>query len=418
MMTRLLRIGERLLTIAVALLFAFRRRPIPEPPPADAPASTARDSWLWGFAKRWGIRSIIIVGVVGVIGAIVVVSGIVPITASAGHWTITKWFLDFAKSRSVATHSIRITAPPLDDPLLVVKGAGQYDYACRPCHGSPSFDQPRVARQMTPRPPDLRQSVRKFDDAQLFYIVKHGIKMTGMPAWPSQLRDDEVWGMIAFLRTLPGLDPTKYDALANGASDGSPRAPIEELVAPSRVPEAVTDSCARCHGTDGLGRGVGAFPVVAGQRVAYLRASLDAYLKGERHSGIMEPVAAALGPDEMQEIAEYYSALDASSTRGDRRADGDVERGRHIAEKGLPEKLVPACMSCHGQHEIRRNPHYPKLEGQYAEYLRLQLQLFRERKRGGTPYHHIMQRVATQLTDEDIRDVTEYLAALPPRGER
>jgi cytochrome c553 len=342
----------------------------------------------------------------------------VPIKASSGHWTITKLFLDFAKNRSVATHSIGITAPPLDDPLLVLKGAGQYDYACRPCHGSPSFDQPRVAGAMTPTPPDLRQSVREFDDPELFYIVKHGIKLTGMPAWPAQRRDDEVWAMVAFLRRLPGLDARAYDALASGPVEESPRPPIEELAPPARVPEAVTDSCARCHGVDGRGRGTGAFPILAGQHAAYLRASLDAYLKGERHSGIMEPVAAALGPDEMQEIAEYYSGLEAGPVPGERRGDANLDRGRQIAQTGLPDKLVPACLSCHGEHDIRRNPHYPTLAGQYPEYLRLQLTLFRDRTRGGTPYHHIMRRVATQLSDEEIRDVAAYLASLPAPGRR
>jgi cytochrome c553 len=415
MMARLLRAAERVLAIAVALLFAFRGRPAPTPPAETDVRPAGRDAGLWHLAIRWGFRAAVVLGAMGTLGAIVVLSGVVPIKASSGHWTITKRFLEFSKRRSVATHSLGITAPPLDDRRLVLRGAGQYDYACRPCHGSPSFDQPRVASRMTPTPPDLRESVRKYDDPALFYIVKHGIKLTGMPAWPSQQRDDEVWAMVAFLRTLPGLDAAAYDALARGPVDESPRVPIEALVAPSQVPEAVTDSCARCHGVDGLGRG--AFPVLAGQHAAYLRASLDAYLKGERHSGIMEPVAASLGPDEMQEIAEYYSSLEAAPPLA-APGDADVDRGRRIAERGLPEKLVPACMSCHGEHEIRRNPHYPKLAGQYAEYIRQQLRVFRDRKRGGTPYHHIMQRVATQLSDDDIRDVAAYLASLPAPGGR
>lgn len=417
MMGRLLKAGERLLAIAVALLFAFRRRTAAASAGRPEAPENAKGTRLWAFAKRWIVRAAVVLSAMGAAGALVVISGIVPIKASSGHWRITKLFLDFAKNRSVATHSIGITAPPLDDPLLVLKGAGQYDYACRPCHGSPGFDRPRVAGAMTPTPPDLRQSVREFDDPELFYIVKHGIKLTGMPAWPAQRRDDEVWAMVAFLRRLPGLDARAYGALASGPVEESPRPPIEELVPPARVPEAVTDSCARCHGVDGRGRGTGAFPVLAGQRVAYLRASLDAYLKGERHSGIMEPIAAALGPDEMQEIAEYYSSLEARPAGADS-VEGDVERGRQIAHTGLPDKLVPPCMSCHGQHEIERNPHYPKLAGQYAEYIRTQLRVFRDRNRGGTPYHHIMQRVATQLSDEDIRDAAAYLASLAPQKGR
>ena len=59
---------------------------------------------------------------------------------------------------------------------------------------------------MLPVPPDLSATVDEWTDAQLFRIVKHGIRFTGMPAWPTQTRDDEVWMMVAFLRALPEFD--------------------------------------------------------------------------------------------------------------------------------------------------------------------------------------------------------------------
>ncbi|MFN2428348.1 MAG: cytochrome c, partial [Candidatus Binatia bacterium] len=72
------------------------------------------------------------------------------------------------------------------------------------------LQQPRIAAAMTPKPPDLRTVALTFDPEELFYIVKHGIKFTGMPAWPALERDDEVWAVVAFLRMLPTLDPGEY----------------------------------------------------------------------------------------------------------------------------------------------------------------------------------------------------------------
>lgn len=418
MIRRLLLVTVRLALIVMGLLSMFRGRPAL--PTAGAGAAGGEgESWLWIVAKRWAFRAIVVLTVLGAGGVLVVLSGVVPIKASSGHWSITAWFLDFAKARSVATHTIGIKAPALDDPRLVTIGAGQYAVACRPCHGSPSLEQPRIARRMTPTPPDLRESAGQFDPEELFYIVKHGIKLTGMPAWPASDRDDEVWAMVAFLRVLPRMDAEEYDRLANGPAPEMTGEPIEELVPPARLPEAITDSCTRCHGADGLGRGAGAFPVLAGQRPEYLRASLEAYAKGERHSGIMEPMAASLDPDEMREIAEYYAGLGrAAAAGGSTASGGDIARGRRIAHEGLPDTLVPACVKCHGPGGIGRNPHYPTLAGQHAEYLRLQLTLFKDRRRGGTPYQHIMRRLASQLSEEDMQDVAAFFASLPPAPDR
>ena len=300
---------------------------------------------------------------------------------------------------------------------MVLKGAGHYDFACEPCHGSPVMQQPRIAAAMTPKPPDLQTAALSYDPEELFYIVKHGIKFTGMPAWPALERDDEVWAMVAFLRTLPRLDRTGY-LEATGTSRAAPddQLPLEDLAGPSGpVPDAIAENCARCHGIDGLGRGTGAFPKLAGQRVEYLSSSLLAYARGERHSGIMEPVSAGLGADDIRTIAEYYGNLPPS---GPAAAGADPQLlalGQRIAYEGIPDRLIPACRECHGP-ATSRNPNYPRLSGQYAQYIELQLGLFQRKQRGGTPYHQIMHNVAGQLTDEHVRAVAQFYASLP--GER
>jgi cytochrome c553 len=353
--------------------------------------------------------------VLGFGGFLVAVSGVIPIKASSGHWAITRWFLNSSKERSVATHTLGLEAPSLNEPSLVLKGAGHYETGCRPCHDNPAQPHPRVAWKMTPSPPYLPPRISAWEPDELFYIVKHGVKFTGMPAWPALQRDDEVWAMVAFLRRFPGLDEEEYRRLAQGEAVQSGEVePLSGLVAPDRVPRAITTSCARCHGVDGLGRGLSAFPKLAGQRPPYLFASLQAFARGERHSGIMQPIAAGLSQEEMRELADYYGnrrQLSPSGPPPD--AAPAIEHGKAIANRGVPSQRIPSCADCHGPGATRRNPVYPELAGQYADYLVLQLEIFQKNVRGGTDYAHIMRRVAAGLTPAQLRDVALYYASLP-----
>jgi cytochrome c553 len=328
-------------------------------------------------------------------------SGIMSIKASAGHWAITEWFLQFSKTRSIATHALGIDAPPLDNPLLVLRGAGYYDLGCRPCHGGAGGNVPRVGEYMLPPPPDLTVRVQTRRDAELFYVVRHGIKLTGMPAWPTVNREDEVWAMVAFLRRLPRLGDEEYQRLTRG-EDARPFA----LTPPAAPPEVVTEICARCHGADGDGRG--AFPRLAGQRAEYLDRALRAYAAGRRHSGVMGPVASALTADARSAAAAYYAALPAT-TPGQPTDDARITRGQRLATMGDPSRSVPACVECHAP-AAAKNPAYPILAGQYADYLALQLSLLQRRARGGSEYVHLMHSFVDRLTAGQIQDVAAYFA--------
>jgi cytochrome c553/cytochrome c5 len=347
-------------------------------------------------------------------GLLVVTSGIVPIAASSGHWRVTEWFLQFAKRRSVSTHSLRVEVPPLEDPNLILKGATHYEIGCRPCHGSPGLSQPRIPRQMEPSPPDLAQRVRDLKSQELFYVVKHGIKFTGMPAWAATHREDEVWAVVAFLEKLEGLDQAGYRQLVDGSSAPGTLPHIRNGL--PLVPRVVAQSCARCHGTDGIGRGTGAFPKLAGQRKAYLENALHAYSSGRRHSGIMGPISRGLGTEAIREVAHYYAGQVAPEPYppGDQ---GAIERGRNIARHGIPEQRVPSCVDCHAPEGGRYNANYPALEGQHADYLVLQLELFRRGHRGGSAYAHLMASIARRLKPDQMRDVASYFQSLSPRQD-
>ena len=407
MIGRFLKIIASILFLAVA---AFLGR---ESKSSSASGSSEPPKQKTGW-KCWALRGAILISLLGLGGFLLSASGIIPIKSSSRHWAITRWFLNFSKERSVATHSLGIKPPPLDVEWRVLKGAGHFETGCRPCHGAPDISQPRIAFRMTPPPPPLGKEVAEWDPAELFYIVKHGIKFTGMPAWPAEHRDDEIWAVVAFLQKLPSLDGESYRRLVEGEPQAVTGAPIEHVLPSESIRPLIRQNCSRCHGHDGNGRGTGAFPKLAGQKPEYLFASLAAYASGARNSGIMEPIAAALTPEMMRELADYYSRLTRNSTT---HANVNLERGRLIASYGIPAKQVPACAECHLSNSGPKNQFYPFLTGQYPEYIQLQLELFQKQHRGGTAYSNIMQHVARNLTATEIRDIAAFFASLNPPGE-
>lgn len=341
--------------------------------------------------------------------------GLAPVAASAGHWPITDWFLHFAMRNAVETRSLGTRVPNLSDPALVLKGAGHYATGCAPCHGAPGESRSLVVQHLTPKPPFLPTRIPHWRAEELFWIVKHGIKFTGMPAWPALEREDEIWAMVAFLQRMPELSPEEYEELAFGARPDGEASP-DRLRPLSDPPGPLLGNCIRCHGEQGHGREAGAFPKLAGQNHAYIFASLEAYAQGERHSGVMQAVAAGLSKAGMRELAEHYADQSGDgrlSNRGDSQA---ISRGETLARDGVPGRGIPSCTDCHGPGTGPRNPYYPELAGQYADYLALQLRLFKSGQRGGTPYAHIMEAAAARLTARQIDDLAVYYASLNQAG--
>lgn len=347
---------------------------------------------------KWGA---IVGGGLAALGAVVLFSGIIPIKASSGHWAITEWVLHTAMRRSVATRSMTIDVPDnLDSKAMIMRGAGHFEHGCRFCHGAPGHDIPRVPAAMTPRPPDLGPVAKELDSEDLFYIVKHGVKMTAMPAWPRQSRDDEVWPVVAFLRAYPDLDADSYRDLVSAERPvtGDPDPVIARV-------------CADCHGADGQGRIPGAFPKLAGQAEQYLVDTLDAYASGHRKSGTMEAIAADMTTEQRASVARYYANLEPMSGDG----STSSELGQSIAEEGIEERRIPSCVDCHAA-DIRHSAAYPILVGQDRDYIVEQLELFDKSRRGGTAEHaNIMQKIADRgLTAEEMRAVADYFAKQRP----
>jgi cytochrome c553 len=381
-------------------------------PARDTGESPTRSISRW--LRRWVPVLALIGAGAAAIGFLVAASGVMPIKASSGHWPITRWFLDFAMRRSVKTHSVGIDIPEMNQVRAMTKAAGHFESGCAPCHGRPGETVPRVLQQMTPKPPSLAGEIPRWDPEELFYIVKHGVKFTGMPGWPAQERDDEVWSMVAFLLEVPSLSTEDYLRLV--LPDPSPESstPVLPLEAMTGTAAGIVATCARCHGWDGQGRGQDfSIPNLAGQKAGYLERALDAYAQGQRHSGIMETVAAALSEAERVALAKHYSRLPRPpATQPSHLEEAEaVLRGEVIAMRGIPEQKVPSCADCHGPGPTPTIDAYPDLTGLSAEYMVLQLDLFKKEKRGGSAYAAIMHHIAPKLTEVQKREVASYYAS-------
>src|SRR5690606_11165999 len=143
-------------------------------------------------------------------------SGVIHVGASTGHAAITDWFLHWAMRNTVRTYAALTVDTPAADPEGLVSAAGHFAGHCAVCHGAPGERPSPQMQAATPHAPDLAITAPSYSDAELFWIVKHGVKFTGKPAWPSLERDDEVRRMAAFVRRLPDMTAPEYHALAYG----------------------------------------------------------------------------------------------------------------------------------------------------------------------------------------------------------
>jgi mono/diheme cytochrome c family protein len=146
-----------------------------------------------------------------------VFSGRYDVAASSPQSVLAAWVLDETMEQSVREHAASIPVPPLQDRQQVHTGYEHYAAMCEMCHGAPGVEPSELARGLEPAPPLLHEDEEstEWNAADLFWITKHGIKMTGMPAWGATHSDEEIWAIVAFVQKLPELSAEEYAALRN-----------------------------------------------------------------------------------------------------------------------------------------------------------------------------------------------------------
>jgi mono/diheme cytochrome c family protein len=151
---------------------------------------------------------------IAVLGAaLAIYLGVYNVAADIPHTQPVFWLMETIRERSIAVRAKDIVVPgDLSDPKRIASGAGQYAEMCAGCHLAPGMKRTEMARGLYPRAPELKRGSRS-TPAEDFWVVKHGIKATGMPAWGVTHDDEILWDVVAFLRKLPELTAEEYQTL-------------------------------------------------------------------------------------------------------------------------------------------------------------------------------------------------------------
>ncbi|MGH8307343.1 MAG: c-type cytochrome [Gammaproteobacteria bacterium] len=145
-------------------------------------------------------------------------SGVDNIAATAPEGFLTRWVLGTVRERSISTRSDTIQVPPLTDPKMIQSGFTHYDALCSACHLKSGEENSDMRAGLNPRPPALPRMAQYVKPAEAFWIIKNGIKMTGMPAWGVTQDDQTIWSIVAFMQKLPNMTAAEYQAMKQQAN--------------------------------------------------------------------------------------------------------------------------------------------------------------------------------------------------------
>ena len=169
--------------------------------------------------RQWTVVTIVIVTVMFMcfgVASLAVYSGAFDVAADTPHSQPVYWLLQKIRQYSVAARAADVVPIDLGDAKRIASGAGQYAEMCSSCHLAPGMKRTEISRGLYPRAPELRRG-SGLTPAEEFWVVKHGIKMTGMPAWGVTHSDEILWDVVAFLRKMPELAAEEYQALIKNA---------------------------------------------------------------------------------------------------------------------------------------------------------------------------------------------------------
>ena len=169
------------------------------------------------------IKAIVIVIVLAVVGVgVFIYSGTYPIGADVPHNKVEYWLLETLRNNAIEQSSKDIRVPALDSPDLLLAGGADYNDMCSACHLKPGKDKSDMSLGLYPTPPNLATHDVELDDdnadkdrlaRRQFWVIKHGVKASGMPAWGPTHDDERIWAMVAFLQQLPELTADQYQIL-------------------------------------------------------------------------------------------------------------------------------------------------------------------------------------------------------------
>lgn len=146
----------------------------------------------------------------GAAGLALLYGGWYNIGATAQHFPFVYSVLEEGMMYSVRNHAQEVRVPQPGGQQQLRLGAQVYRDKCVQCHGAPGFAQSTIGMSMQPIPGPLVDATQRWEARELYWITKHGIKMSGMPAWEYHLREEEIWAVVAFVTVLPTMSAQDY----------------------------------------------------------------------------------------------------------------------------------------------------------------------------------------------------------------
>jgi mono/diheme cytochrome c family protein len=208
-------------------------------------------------ALRNAIATILILALLaGVAAVLCFYLGVYNVAATHPHSQLAYSVLQRAALYSIRRRAQDISVPDLSQPAAVARGLDIFRQECVRCHGAPGVAPEEFALGLEPAAPPLAQTAREWRLEDMFWAIRHGIKMTAMPAWQYRLTDDDIWAIVAFLRILPTLSPADYRALVEREA-GKPATrgeePAPQAGDPDRGRIALHQyACNMCHEISGI----------------------------------------------------------------------------------------------------------------------------------------------------------------------
>ena len=152
--------------------------------------------------------------VVAIGAAVFFFGGFFNVAASQQDPGPVNWALIHVRTASIDRHATDRPPTPIDDPATVKAGARAFaNRGCINCHGGPGVEWAKFSEGLNPGPPDLKDVVNEREPRQLFWVIKNGIKMTGMPSFGAvEVTDQEIWSIVAFLKKLPSTSDDDFKA--------------------------------------------------------------------------------------------------------------------------------------------------------------------------------------------------------------
>jgi len=199
--------------------------------------------------------TIAIGGVLGAIGGgIVAKAGLYDVGALAPHWQFAYTFLEYGMHESVRHHASDVVGTAPKDDASLRAGAALYRANCIACHGGPGVAVANFAKSMQPVPGPLIDAAKRWTSPEMYWIVRHGIKTSGMPAWKYHMSDTQIWQVVGFLEHLPRLSPQQFATFDSGV-EAAPMPDLPATLPPNAARGQIAlaqYACQSCHMIPGV----------------------------------------------------------------------------------------------------------------------------------------------------------------------